>query len=303
MSAGSMTGPILVLGRNGQVGWELQRALGVLAPLVAVARAECDLADTEAVRRLVRQTAPRAIVNAAAYTAVDKAEAEPAAAHAINAGLPAVLAEEARALDAWLVHYSTDYVFKGDKPGAYAEDDPTDPQSVYGRSKLAGEQAARAWSRHLVLRTSWVFGAHGGNFLKTMLRLGRERSELKVVDDQHGAPTSAALIADVTAHALAAVLRGQGAAGVYHLASAGDTTWCGYARYVMEQALALGVPLACRPQAVHPIATSDYPLPAARPANSRLNTARLRATFGLHLPPWQEQVTRVLQTILKENHA
>ncbi len=297
-----MTAPILLLGRNGQVGWELQRALAVLGPVHAVGRADCDVADEAAVRRLVRGVAPCVIVNATAYTAVDKAESEVDAAMRVNARLPGVLAQEARTLDAWLVHYSTDYVFDGRRDGHYAETDTPNPQSVYGRSKLAGESTIRQeWDKHLILRTSWVFGAHGGNFLKTMLRLGRERSELNVVDDQFGAPTSAALIADITAHVLAALRQGRGGAGTYHLASAGDTTWCRYARYILAQANALGAATLCPPDAVHAIPSSAYPVPALRPANSRLDTSLLRATFGLALPTWQEQVQRVLETLLLKN--
>jgi len=289
---------ILLLGGNGQVGWELQRSLSVLAPIVTVTRAECDLADEGAVRRLVRDVAPRAIVNAAAYTAVDAAENDEAGAACLNATLPAILADEAAGLDAWLLHYSTDYVFDGNKPGAYDESDTPDPQNVYGRTKLRGEHAAQAWRRHLVLRTSWVFGAHGGNFLKTMLRLGRERTELNVVDDQVGAPTSAALIADVSAHMLAAVLNGRDAAGLYHLASSGHTSWCGYARFIMAEARRLGLDMRCTPESVHAIPGSAYPTPARRPANSRLDTRLLSETFGLVMPSWQVQASRVLESLI-----
>lgn len=289
---------ILLLGSNGQVGWELQRSLSVLAPVVAVTRAECDLSDEGAVRKLVRRVAPCAIVNAAAYTAVDAAESDEAGATRLNATLPAVLADEAAGLDAWLLHYSTDYVFDGAKPDAYDESDAPNPQNVYGRTKLQGEQAAQAWRRHLVLRTSWVFGAHGGNFLKTMLRLGRERAELSVVDDQVGAPTSAALIADVSAHMLSAVLNGRNAAGLYHLASSGHTSWCGYARFIMAEARRLGADMQCTPESVRAIPGSAYPTPARRPANSRLDTRRLSETFGLVLPSWQAQASRVLETLL-----
>ncbi|MES2187423.1 MAG: dTDP-4-dehydrorhamnose reductase [Pseudomonadota bacterium] len=301
-----MGAPILLLGKDGQVGYELQRALPLLGPVVAVGRAECDLADLDAVRALVRRVAPGAIVNAAAYTAVDKAESDTAAAERINAGLPGLLAEEAAARDAWLLHYSTDYVFDGSSERAWSENDPTAPLGAYGRSKRAGEAAVQALApRHLVLRTSWVFGAHGGNFLKTMLRLGRQRDTLNVVADQWGAPTGAALIADVSAHALKAVLAVQGdpaaAGGLYHLASAGETSWHGYARFIMAEAARLGADMRCTPEAVLPIPASAYPLPAPRPANSRLDTTALRARFGLALPGWQAQVTRVLETLLSKD--
>lgn len=294
-----MKGPILLLGRNGQLGWELQRALAVLGPVTPLGREACDLTDADAVRALVRGLRPYAIVNAAAYTAVDQAETEPAAAMRLNAELPGILAREARALDAWLLHYSTDYVFDGRKSGAYTEADAVGPLSVYGHSKLAGEEAVRAaGGKHLILRTSWVFGAHGGNFLKTMLRLARERTQLEVVDDQFGAPTSAALIADASAHLLMALRHGRGQAGTYHLASAGTTSWCRYARYVLARAEHLGLALRCPADAVRAIPGSAYPTPAARPANSRLDTSLLRDSFGLDLPAWEDQVDRVLATLL-----
>jgi len=293
-----MSSPILVLGSNGQVGWELQRSLAVLRPVVAATREHCDLASEDAVRSLVSACKPCAIVNAAAYTAVDAAQTDVEQAMQLNAVLPAVLADEATRARAWLIQYSTDYVFDGGKPAPYVEDDATAPLGVYGHSKLAGEHAARACERHVILRTSWVFGVHGGNFLKTMLRLGAERDTLQVVDDQIGAPTSAALIADVTAHVLAQLLSGHGAAGTYHLASGGHTSWCGYARYIMSEAARLGASLRCTPQAVQPITSAAWPTPASRPANSRLDTSRLAGTFGLALPAWQGQVSRVLQVLL-----
>lgn len=293
-----MTSPILVLGSSGQVGWELQRALAVLRPIVAATREHCDLADEAAVRSLVRACTPCAIVNAAAYTAVDAAQTDTTHAMLLNAVLPAILADEAARAKAWLVQYSTDYVFDGSKPTPYAEEDAATPLGVYGHSKLAGEQAARACAQHIILRTSWVFGVHGGNFLKTMLRLGGERDTLQVVDDQIGAPTSAALIADVTAHVLAGLLAGRGAPGTYHLASSGHTSWHGYARYIMAEAARLGTPLRCPPDAVQAIPSSAWPTPARRPANSRLDTSKLACTFGLVLPAWQGQVSRTLQVLL-----
>jgi dTDP-4-dehydrorhamnose reductase len=293
---------ILVTGKNGQVGFELQRALAPLGEVIAVDHSECDLADADAIRALVRRIAPDVIVNPAAYTAVDKAEADTATAFAVNAEAPRVLGEEAARLGALVVHYSTDYVFNGTKEGAYAESDTPDPQSVYGRSKHEGEVAlAKANARHLILRTSWVVGAHGGNFAKTMLRLAGERERLTVVADQFGAPTSAALLADVTAQLIRQHQReGSGGFpyGTYHVAAGGETSWHEYARFVIAEALAAGKPLKATPEAVAPLATADYPTPAKRPANSRLNTARFTDTFGLRLPHWQEGLRHVLQQIL-----
>jgi dTDP-4-dehydrorhamnose reductase len=292
---------ILVTGKNGQVGFELQRALAPLGEIIAVDHAECDLADADAIRELVRRVAPDVIVNPAAYTAVDKAESDQATAFAVNTEAPRVLGEEAARLGALVVHYSTDYVFNGSKDGAYAESDTPDPQSVYGRSKHEGEMAlAGANPRHLILRTSWVVGAHGGNFAKTMLRLAGERERLTVVADQFGAPTSAALLADLTAQLVRQHQR-EGAQGfpygTYHVAAAGETSWHEYARFVIAEALAAGKTLKATPDAVAPLSTEQYPTPAKRPANSRLNTARFRETFGLRLPHWQESLRHVLQQI------
>lgn len=293
---------ILVTGRNGQVGFELQRALAPLGDIVAVDHIDCDLADAEAVRTLVRRIAPGVIVNPAAYTAVDKAESDQATAFAVNAEAPRVLGEEAARLGALVVHYSTDYVFNGTKDGAYAESDTPDPQSVYGCSKHEGEVAlAAANPRHLILRTSWVVGAHGGNFAKTMLRLAGEREHLSVVADQFGAPTSAALLADLTAQLVRQHQREGGEGfpyGTYHVAAGGETNWHEYARFVIAEALAARKPLKATPDAVAPLTTEQYPTPAKRPPNSRLNTARFQETFGLRLPHWQEGLRHVLQQIL-----
>lgn len=293
---------ILLTGKQGQVGFELQRALAPLGEIVAVDYAECDLANAQAIRALVRAVQPDVIVNPAAYTAVDKAESEPQLAQAVNAAAPGILGEEAARIDALVVHYSTDYVFDGCKDGWHSEDDIPNPQSVYGKTKLAGEYALTdSGARHLIFRTSWVFGAHGGNFAKTMLRLASERSSMKVVADQHGAPTSAALLADVTSQVL-----GQYASsgkekfpfGLYHLVAGGVTTWHAYAQVVVQSALAAGKPLALKLEDIAPIATADYPLPAPRPANSRLATTRFTEVFGLRLPPWQQGLDHVLQQIL-----
>ena len=292
---------ILLTGKNGQVGFELQRALAPLGEIVAVGQSECDLANAGAIRELVRRVAPDVIVNPAAYTAVDKAETDQATASAVNALAPAVLGEEAARLGALVVHYSTDYVFNGSKEGAYAETDRPDPQSVYGSTKLAGERAlAEVNPRHLILRTSWVVGAHGGNFAKTMLRMAAERGQLSVVADQFGAPTSAALLADLTAQLIRQYQREGAEAfpyGTYHVSAAGETSWCDYARFVIGEALASGKVLKTGLDAVMPLTTAQYPTPAKRPANSRLDTSRFREIFGLRLPPWQDGVRHVLNQI------
>lgn len=301
---------ILLLGCNGQVGWELQRALAPLGTVTACdfdspGDLRADFSDPESLAPLVRRLHPQVIVNAAAHTAVDKAESEPALAQALNAVAPGVLAREAAALGALIVHYSTDYVFDGSGTAPRAEDAPTGPLSVYGRTKLEGEEAVRhSGARHLILRTSWVYAARGGNFAKTMLRLAAERESLNVIDDQIGAPTGAELLADVTAHAIrslqgqAAGAAGHGTAalqGTYHCVAAGETSWYDYARFVIEWARAHGQPIKAAPDAIRPIPTSAYPTPAQRPLNSRLDTARLRAAFGLELPPWQRGVERMLR--------
>lgn len=299
---------ILLLGKDGQVGWQLQRSLAPHGAVIACGRQECDLADADRIRSVIRETRPAVIVNASAYTAVDKAEAEAALAFRINAEAPGILAEEAAALGALLVHYSTDYVFNGSKLSAYVETDPCDPQSVYGRSKLAGEEAIRAvGGRSLIFRTSWVFGARGGNFVKTILRLAREKESLNVVDDQIGAPTPAALIATVTGVVLA--MLGQGRRlekdenRLYHLAAAHPVSWCEFARVIVDLAGAMpGFDLRLSPDAVQAITTADYPTAARRPANSRLDCTRLETDFGLQMPDWQPYLARMLQLLaLKQN--
>jgi len=297
---------ILLLGKNGQVGWELQRSLAPLGEVIALDRQGVeglcgDLADLDGLAATVRTVAPEMIVNAAAYTAVDKAESEPALADLINAQAPGVLAREAAALGAWLVHYSTDYVFDGSGEQRWQEDAPTGPLSVYGRSKLAGEQAINAsGAKVLVLRTSWVYAARGHNFAKTMLRLATERDALNVVADQLGAPTGAELIADVTAHMLRHIASNRVSAelaGVYHLAAAGETSWHGFARFVLEHAQRNGVTLKVAPDQVGAITTEAYPLPAPRPHNSRLALGKLETAFQLKMPPWQQGVQRMLDEI------
>ncbi|MFO0697649.1 MAG: dTDP-4-dehydrorhamnose reductase [Nitrospira sp.] len=295
---------ILLTGMRGQVGFELQRALAPLGTVHAVDYTECDLVNALAVRDLVRSCHPDLIVNAAAYTAVDKAESEPALAQAVNAVAPGILGEESVKLGAWVVHYSTDYVFDGRKVGIYTEEDPTNPLNVYGRTKRDGEIALQqSGARHLTFRTSWVVGAHGGNFAKTILRLALEREQLHVVADQYGAPTSAALLADVTAQLVRQVQReGRDAFpfGTYHLVAGGETTWCEYARFVVLEARASGRPLKLRPEAIQGIPSSEYLTAAKRPTNSRLDTSKLRKTFDLELPDWQCGVRRILRQILAD---
>lgn len=282
---------ILLTGTNGQVGWELRRVLQPLGEVVACDRALLDLAKPEQIRTVVRDVRPTLIVNPAAYTAVDKAESEHALAMAINGDAPAILADEARRLDALLVHYSTDYVFDGTKAAAYREDDPVGPRNSYGRSKLAGEQAVVASGcRHLVLRTSWVYGMRGANFLRTMLRLAAERDTLRVVADQVGAPTWSRMIAETTALVLA---RHHSQQGIYHLSAGGETSWHDFAAAIFDLALQYGM-LARKP-ALQRITSAEYPTPAERPKNSRLDCDRLRTDFGLTLPDWNAQLRLCLQ--------
>jgi dTDP-4-dehydrorhamnose reductase len=258
-----------------------------------------DFSRPEQLAETVLKVRPDVIVNAAAHTAVDKAESEPELARKLNATSPGVLAEAAQQIGALMVHYSTDYVFDGSGSRPWVETDATGPLSVYGRTKLEGEQlVAQRCARHLIFRTSWVYAARGGNFAKTMLRLARERDRLTVIDDQFGAPTGAELLADVTAHALRDTLREPGKAGIYHLVAGGETTWNGYARFVLEQARAGGVELKASPDAVDAVPTSAFPTPATRPHNSRLDTAKLQSTFGIALPHWQAGVARMLREIL-----
>lgn len=295
---------ILLFGKSGQVGWELQRSLEPLGEVVALERHSTDLCgdltNLAGISAAVRQVRPDVIVNAAAYTAVDKAESDAAAAHLVNAQAPGVLAEAASAVGAWLVHYSTDYVFDGSGTRPWTEDDPPGPLGVYGLTKLEGEQRiVRGCSKHLVLRTSWVYGTRGGNFPETMLRLARERDRLTVIDDQFGAPTGADLLADLTAHMVrSALLRTpEHLAGIYHATAAGETSWHGFARFVVECAARSGHDLQASPTAVDPVPSTAFPTLASRPHNSRLNTAKLQAGFGLRLPAWQQGVARMLAEI------
>lgn len=294
---------ILLLGKGGQVGWELQRSLSVLGQVTALdfdSQELCgDFANPEGVRDTVRQLRPQVIVNAAAHTAVDKAESEPELARLLNATTPGLVAEEAARLGAWLVHYSTDYVFDGSGTRPWVETDTPAPLSVYGATKLEGEQRIQqSGCQHLILRTSWVYAARGGNFAKTMLRLGQERERLTVIDDQWGAPTGADLLADVTAHAIRHLQHRPQDGGLYHCVAAGETTWHSYAKFVLEHASKAQQAIKIIAKEVAPVPTSAFPTPATRPHNSRLATAKLQTTFGLQLPHWQTGVARMLAEIL-----
>jgi len=291
---------ILLLGKNGQVGWELQRSLAPLGELVAPGRDDAglcgDLTNLEGLARTVQAVRPDVIVKAAAHTAVDRAESEPELAHTLNALAPGVLAQEAAKVGAWLVHYSTDYVFDGSGNRPWAETDTPAPLSVYGRSKLEGERLIQAaCPQHLIFRTSWVYAARGGNFAKTMLRLAQERERLTVINDQFGAPTGAELIADVTAHALRQCLRQPQDAGLYHLAARGETTWHGYANEVLALARLIDSAIKIKVTEVVPVATSAFLTAARRPLNSRLDTQKLQTVFELILPNWDHGVERMIR--------
>ena len=299
---------LLLLGKNGQVGWELQRSLAPLGEVIALDRQSVnvdgnglcgDIGDLQALAQTIRSVRPDVIVNAAAHTAVDKAESEPDLALRLNAEAPEVMAQEAKSLGALLVHYSTDYVFDGSGSAARKEGDATGPLSVYGRTKLEGEQRiAATHCRHLIFRTSWVYAARGGNFAKTMLRLAQEREALSVINDQWGAPTGADLIADVTAHAVRHVSAHESDGGLYHLVAAGETNWHAYASHVIERAQSLRPDLDWKVQSIAAVPTTAFPTPAARPLKSRMDTQKLQAVMQLHLPAWQHGVERMLREIL-----
>jgi dTDP-4-dehydrorhamnose reductase len=297
---------ILLLGGNGQVGWELRRSLSVLGEIIAPTRAAAgpdglcgDLADADGLARTVRRLQPELIVNAAAYTAVDSAESDRQTAQAVNAHGVGTLAEEAQRCGAWLIHYSTDYVFDGSGSRPWTEQDIPAPLNWYGATKWEGERLAqRVCQRLVVLRTCWVYASRGGNFARTMVRLACERNELKVVDDQIGTPTGADLIADVTAHIVRQLATRPELAGLYHLSAQGDTSWLGYARHVLELAGRAGLPLRVSASQAQAVPSSAFPSAAARPLNSRLDTSRLRAAFGLFLPTWQSGVERMLAETL-----
>ena len=291
---------ILLLGKNGQVGWELQRSLAPLGEVLALDRSSTshcgDLSNLEGLAETVRVFRPQVVVNAAAYTAVDKAESDSSTAHLVNALAPEVLSRACAALDALLVHYSTDYVFDGSGQTPWLETDATGPLNVYGHSKLAGEQGiAKQGAKHVIFRTSWVYGTEGGNFAKTMLRLAQERDKMAVINDQFGAPTGAALLADITAMCLQ---QPQALSGIYHLAAAGETTWHAYAEYVLQTAKRLKPEMAYKVKEVAAVPTSEFPTPAQRPLNSRLNCSKLQNDLQCQLPDWQKGVDAMLSKIL-----
>jgi dTDP-4-dehydrorhamnose reductase len=296
---------ILLFGKNGQVGWELQRSLAPLGELIALDEDSndlCgDLTDLGGLARTVRAVAPDVIVNAAAHTAVDKAESEQQLVRTINALAPAVLAQEAGNLNALLIHYSTDYVFDGSGEKPWLETDPTAPLNVYGATKLESEQLIqKSACHHLIFRTSWVYGARGSNFAKTMLRLAGERDSLNVIDDQVGAPTGADLLADVTAHAIRTALQRPELTGLYHLVAAGETSWHGYTNFVIDFARRAGIAIKVAPEAINAVPTSAFLTPAKRPHNSRMDTTKLRSTFELNLPSWETGVERMLIEVLEK---
>lgn len=294
---------ILLFGKNGQVGWELQRSLAPLGELIALNSTSeefCgDLTNLIGLKRTIRKIAPDVIVNAAAYTAVDKAESEPELAHVLNAQAPDILAQEARQLNAWLVHYSTDYVFNGAGNQPYLETDVTDPLNIYGKTKLEGEKnIITSGCSYLIFRTSWIYATNGNNFIKTILRLAQQRDKLEVVNDQIGSPTGAELLADITAYTLFSLKHKPEVSGLYHLAAGGCTSWYDFARFILEYARCVNFPLKIQSDTLLPIASKDFPLPAKRPINSRLNTNKLENTFNLILPAWQTGVSRTLTEIL-----
>jgi dTDP-4-dehydrorhamnose reductase len=295
---------ILITGKNGQVGWELQRSLASFGQIIAIDADEMDLADADAIRRTVRDVRPDIIVNPAAYTAVDKAESDPDLAMAVNGNAAGVFAEEAKRLGAVLVHYSTDYVFDGDKAAPYTEDDVPNPQSVYGKTKLAGDQAIQASGcNYLILRTSWVYGVHGGNFVKTMIRLAKERDELRIVADQFGAPTWARNLAQATAAALGCWKNNgwdSNLNGLYHLTAAGRTNWHQYAEEIVRLARKHDSALASKPLSIKGIATHEYPVPAKRPANSVLANDKIHDAFGIVLPTWQDSLAECVREIYEQ---
>ena len=297
---------ILLLGASGQVGWELQRSLAPLGEIKALNRKFANLEDVGGLRTIIDTYRPDVIVNAAAYTAVDKAETEPEMARRVNADAVAVLAKESKRIGAWLVHYSTDYVFDGTKATPYEEKDAPAPINVYGSSKLEGEEAIRdIGCNHLIFRTSWVYASRGQNFIKTMLRMAADRETLNVVADQFGAPTHAELISDVTAHALHQCMIGveevrNHLIGTYHLVAGGETNWCDYARYVISLAEEHGAEVRVNASSIKPILSDDYPVPASRPKNSRLSTVKIEQTFNLIMPDWRYQVRRAVLELLNQ---
>ena len=291
---------IFLTGKNGQVGFELAKKLSALGEVIATDREELNLSNPEAIRQCIDQTRPDIIINPAAYTAVDKAESETDLAYQINVTAPEVLAEKARELDIPLIHFSTDYVFDGLKKDAYVETDETIPQSVYGKTKCDGEEKVRHHSKHIILRTSWVFGSHGNNFLKTILRLIMEKESLNIVCDQRGSPASASMLADITIKIVDTIFKNKNFNdyGTYHVTNDGETNWHAYASLISSEAMKLHLKVKCASDQIHSILTSEYPTAAERPLNSRLNTDKLKKTFMLELPHWESEVKRVLKEII-----
>jgi dTDP-4-dehydrorhamnose reductase len=291
---------ILLTGSNGQVGFELNKKLSALGEVIATDREELDLTNLNAIRNFIDHTKPDIIINPAAYTAVDKAESEPELAYQINTLAPEVLADKARELDIPLIHFSTDYVFDGLKKEAYVETDKTNPQSVYGKTKCEGEEKIRKHPKHIILRTSWVFGSHCNNFLKTMLRLMQEKDSLNIVSDQWGSPSSSLMLSDVTFKIVDGILKNKNFNdyGTYHVTNDGETNWHAYASFISSEAMKLNVKIKCGPDQIHSILTSEYPTAAKRPFNSRLNTDKLKKTFMLELPHWESEVKKVLREII-----
>jgi len=296
---------ILLFGKGGQVGWELQRSLAFMGELVALDVNDqelCgDFTHPDSIIQTIHSVSPDVIVNAAAYTAVDKAESESELAGTINTQAPEILAQESRKLGAWLIHYSTDYVFDGNGVKPWKETDPTIPLNVYGSTKLEGEKAViDSGCKHLIFRTSWVYSARGENFIKTMIRLAQNRDHLSVIDDQIGAPTGAELLADVTAHSMNIALRQPQVSGLYHLAAKGETSWYGYASFVLDKVRQSGIKLKVQSESIQPVSTDVFSQTARRPGNSRLNTKKIERTFDLTLPLWQTGVARMLNEILEK---
>ncbi len=291
---------ILLTGSNGQVGFELNKKLSALGEVIATDREELDLKNLHAIRTFIDQIKPEIIINLAAYTAVDKAESEPDLAYQINTLAPEVLADKARELDIPLIDFSTDYVFDGLKKEAYVETDKTNPQSVYGKTKFDGEEKIRTHTKHIILRTSWVFGSHGNNFLKTILRLIQEKESLNIVGDQWGSPASSSMLSDVTFKIVDTILKNKNFNdyGTYHVTSDGETNWHQYASLIASELIKLDVKIKCGPDQIHSILTSEYPTAAKRPLNSRLNTNKIKKTFMLELPHWESEVKKVLREII-----
>jgi dTDP-4-dehydrorhamnose reductase len=291
---------ILLTGSNGQVGFELNKKLSALGDVIATDREELDLTKLDAIRAFIDHTKPDIIINPAAYTAVDKAESEPELAYQINTLAPEVLADKAAELDIPLVHFSTDYVFDGLKKEAYVESDETNPQSVYGHTKCEGEEKVRTHAKHIILRTSWVFGVHGNNFLKTMLRLFKEKESLSIVADQWGSPASASMLSDVTFKIIDAILKNKNFNnyGTYHVTSDGETNWFEYASLIASELIKLNVKIKCEPDQIRSILTSEYPTAAMRPLNSRLNTDKIKKIFMLELPHWESEFKKVLREVI-----